>query len=116
MNQFPYVIAITLFNCANLVLADSISLGKYTLAPGEKKAVVVDTKNEITVGFTNLGSVDEAKQCRKMCIHMTVLGNQFLDASAAIGTTMKIAPTKGKIQVQFENLEAFPISIDVFRE
>ena len=31
-------------------------------------------------------------------------------------TSMKIAPRNGRIEVVFENLEAFPISIDVFRE
>ena len=47
---------------------------------------------------------------------MSEPGNPFLDAAAAVGTSMKIKPASGKIEVLFENLEAFPISIDVFRE
>ena len=102
--------------CASFAVADSNSIGKFTLAPGEKKTVILDAKDETKVGFTNEGSIDDAKRCQRKCIRMSVPGNQFLDATAAIGTSMKITPTNEKIQVLFENLEAFPISIDVFRE
>ena len=116
MNRFALTASISMLLCAGLAFAASTSLGKFTLAPGEKKTVVLDAKTETKVGFTNEGSIDDAKRCRKMCIRMSVPGNIFLDATAAVGTSMKIAPTNGKIQVLFENLEAFPISIDVFRE
>lgn len=107
-----------LFAClyAGTALAAETSLGKYTLAPGEKKTVTLEATGETTVGFTNMGSIEDAKKCKKTCIRMSVPGNPFLDAAAAIGTSMKIKPTNGKIEVLFENLEAFPISIDVFRE
>lgn len=102
--------------CAGAAFAAETSLGKYTLAPGEKKTVTLDAAGETTVGFTNMGSIEDAKRCKKTCIRMSVPGNPFLDAAAAVGTSMKIKPTSGKIEVVFENLEAFPISIDVFRE
>ena len=104
------------FLCAGLAVAAETSLGKHTLAPGEKKTVSLDATGETTVGFTNLGSIEDAKKCRKTCIRMNVPGDPFLDAAAAVGTSMKIKPANGKIVVQFENLEAFPISIDIFRE
>ena len=116
MNQFALTASISLLLCVNLAAADSKSIEKFTLAPGEKKTVILDATNETKVGFTNEGSIDDAKRCQRKCIRMSVPGNQFLDATAAIGTSMKIEPTNGKIQVVFENLEGFPISIDVFRE
>lgn len=102
--------------CAPPALAAPTPLGKYTLGPGQKQTVTLEATGESTVGFTNLGSIEDAKRCKKTCIRMNVPGNPFLDAAAAVGTSMKIKPTNGKIEVQFENLEAFPISIDVFRE
>ena len=116
MKRFALVASISLLLCASLAAAEPKSVGKFTLAPGEKKTVTLDAKSETKVGLTNEGSIDDAKKCRKKCIRMNVPGNQFLDATAAIGTSMKIEPTNGKIQVVFENLEAFPISIDVYHE
>src|SRR5262249_6220052 len=116
--MYRYVVAASLCTAlgAGTALAAQTSLGKYTLAPGEKKTVSLDAAGETTVGFTNLGSIEDAKKCRKTCIRMNVPGDPFLDAAAAVGTSMKLKPANGKIVVQFENLEAFPISIDVFRE
>ena len=111
-----HALAVPLLLYAVFAAAASAPLGKYTLEPGENTTVTVDAKTDTTIGFTNLGGVDEARKCRKTCIRMNVPGNPFLDAAAAIGTSMKIAPTNGKIQVLFENLKAFPISISVFRE
>ena len=116
MSALPCTASIALLILTATAFAASTSIAKYTLAPGEKVSVVVDATSDTTVGFTNQGSIEDAKRCRKTCIRMNVPGDPFQDAAAAIGTSMKIKPTNGKIQVQFENLEAFPISIDVFRE
>ena len=116
MTRFASAASIPLLLCAGLTLAAQTSLGRYTLAPGEKKMVTLEATDQTKVGFTNEGSIEEAKRCRKTCIRMNVPGNMFLDAAAAMGTTMQIRPTNGKIEVQFENLEAFPITIEVFRE
>ena len=114
--RLPYIATVLLLLIAAPALAASTSIGKYTLAPGDKVSVALDATTDTTVGFMNQGSIEDAKRCKKTCIRMTVPGNPFQDAAAAIGTSMKIKPTNGKIQVQFENMEAFPISIDVFRE
>ena len=115
MNRFAVAASTALFLCASLALAET-SLGKFTLAPGEKKTVTLEAKDETKVGFTNQGSIDDAKKCKKMCIRMNVPGDMFLDATAAVGTSMRIKPTDGKIQVVFENREEFPISIEVTRD
>src|SRR5262249_26440140 len=111
MYRFTLVASLCTVLCASAVIAAQTSLGKHVLAPGEKKTVSVEAAGETTVGFTNLGSIEDAKKCRKTCIRMNVPGDPFLDAAAAIGTSMRIKPVNGKITVQFENLEAFPISI-----
>ena len=116
VNRIVVIASLCVFLFAGAALAAETSLGKYTLAPGEKKTVTLDATGQTTVGFTNLGSIEDAKKCKKTCIRMSVPGDPFLDAAAAIGTSMKIKPTNGKIEVLFENLEAFAISIDVFRE
>ena len=116
MTRLLLTASIALLFHAGSALSASTSIDKFTLAPGEKKMVTIDAKTETRVGFANEGSIDDAKRCRKTCIRMSVPGNPFLDAAAAIGTTMSITPTNDKIQVLFENLEAFPIAIDVFRE
>ena len=116
MSRSALATLLSVLLCSAPALAAPVSLGKYTLAPGEKKTVSLDATGETTVGFTNRGSIEDAKRCKKTCIRMSVPGNPFLDAAAAVGTSMKIKPTNGKIEVLFENLEAFAISIDVFRE
>ena len=116
MKRCAPAVCLALLVCAASALAASTPIGKFTLAPGEKVSVVVEATSDTTVGFLNEGSVEDAKRCRKTCIRMSVPGNPFQDAAAAIGTSMKISPTGGKIQVLFENLEDFPISIGVFRE
>ena len=113
MARFALTASLLLF--ATLAFAET-SLGKFTLAPGEKKTVTLDAQKETKVGFTNLGTIEDAKKCKKTCIRMSVPGNMFLDAAAAIGTSMQIKPTNGKIEVLFENREEFPISIEVFRD
>ena len=113
MTRFALTASFLLF--ATLAHAET-SLGKFTLAPGEKKTVTLEAQQVTKVGFANLGTIEQAKQCKKTCIRMSVPGNMFLDAAAAIGTTMQIKPTNGKIEVVFENREEFPISIEVFRD
>ena len=116
MKRLARVALISSLLCGGRARAGQTSIGTFTLAPGEKKTVRLEAKNETTVGFTNEGSVDDAKRCQHMCIRMNVPGNQFLDATASMGTSMKITPTDGHLQAVFENLETFPISIDVFHE
>ena len=114
MNRCALAVPLLLY--AAVAVAASAPLGQYTLEPGESTMVNVEATSATTIGFTNLGGVDEARKCRKTCIRMNVPGDPFQDAAAAIGTSMKITPKNGRVEVRFENLEAFPISIEVFRE
>lgn len=113
MTRLPAVAALV-FPAA--LLAASAPITTITLAPYEKTTVTIDATVDTVVGFTNLGSVDEAKRCRNTCIRMAVPGNIYQDVRAAIGTSMPITPKNGKIEVIFENVETFPISIEIFRE
>jgi hypothetical protein len=96
--------------------ADHKSLGKFTLAPGEKKTVSLDATAETKVGFESDISIDQAKTCTHNCVKMWIVGKEEMYMASAMGGSLTASPTKGKIEVVFENVEKFPIPIDTFRE
>lgn len=96
-------------------LAQESPLGKFTLAAGEKRSVIVESKTPFKAGFTNESTAEQIKSCKKMCIQMNVVGDPFSMVSASVGTTIDVKPAGGKAEIVFENREAFPISISVFR-
>ena len=96
-------------------LAQESSLGKFTLAAGEKRTVVVDSKTPFKAGFTNESTAEQIRSCKRMCIQMNVVGDPFSQVAASVGTSIDVKPVGGKAEIVFENLEAFPIPISVFR-
>ncbi len=96
-------------------LAAETSLGKFTLAAGEKRTVTVESKTPLKAGFTNESTPEQIKSCKKMCIGMSVVGDPFSVVAASVGTTIDVEPKGGKADIVFENREAFPIPISVFR-
>ena len=97
-------------------LAQEVSLGKITLAAGEKRTIVVESKTPFKVGYTNESTMEQLKSCKKMCIQMNVVGDPFSMVAASVGTTIGVKPTDGKAEIVFQNLEAFQIMISVFRK
>jgi len=96
-------------------LADEVSLAKFTLAPGEKRTVTVESKAPLKVGFANDLPLERIKSCKNRCIRMHVAGDPFSEVAASVGTVIHVVPTGGKAEVEFENRETFPIPISVFR-
>ena len=96
-------------------LAQEVSIGKFTLAAGEKRTVNVESKTPLKVGFTNESTAEQIKSCKKTCIGMSVVGDPFSVVAASVGTTIDVKLVGGKAEIVFENREAFPISISVFR-
>jgi hypothetical protein len=96
--------------------ANQKTLGKFTLAPGEKKTVSVSATTETKVGFTSEISIEQAQKCEHMCVKMWVVGKEDMSMASAMGGSLGATPTKGKIEVVFENVEKFPIPIETFRE
>ena len=97
------------------LLAQQTSLGKFTLGPGEKRLVIVESKTPFNAGFTNESTAEQIKSCKRICIQMSVAGDQFSMVAASVGTSIDVKPVNGKVEIIFENLEAFPIPISVFR-
>jgi hypothetical protein len=96
-------------------LADESSIGKFTLAAGEKRTLIVESKTPLKVGYTNESAAEQIRSCKKMCIRMSVTGDPFSVVAASVGTTIEVSPANGKAEIVFENLESFPIPISVFR-
>jgi hypothetical protein len=113
----PSAIAFVLLSgIVSAALAQEVSLGKFTLAAGEKRALVVESKTPFKAGFTNESPAEQIKSCKKMCIQMNVVGDPFSLVAASVGTTIDVKPVGGKAEIVFENREAFPIPISVFRK
>lgn len=96
--------------------AAETSLGKFTLAGGEKRAITVESATPFRAGFANESPMEQIKRCRKSCIQISVTGDPYSAAAASVGTTIVVTPVNGKAEIVFENREAFPILISVFRQ
>jgi hypothetical protein len=103
---------------AQNVCADAFSAGKFTLAPGEKKSLHVSADKPVKISYSTDLSIDQMKTCKNMGIRMHVVDNQFQDASSPVGTGFTLNAVDGKVNadVEIENLEAFPIPIELTRE
>ena len=97
-------------------LAEDTSLGKFTLAPGEKRTITVESNAPFKAGFKNESSAEQIQSCKKTCIGMNVVGDPFSEVAASVGTTITVKPVNGKADIVFVNREAFPIPISVFRQ
>lgn len=116
MNRARVIAACLLGGIATGSLAAETPIGKFTLAAGEKRTITVESKTPLKVGYANELPLDRIKTCKKSCIQISVVGDPFSVAAASVGTTIGVKLTAGKAEIVFENLEAFPIPISVFRE
>ncbi|MFO1436539.1 MAG: hypothetical protein U1F34_09420 [Gammaproteobacteria bacterium] len=103
---------------AGTIKAEDFAASKFTLASGEKKSFHVTTDNVVKVSYTTGLSMDQMKSCKNMGIRIHVVDDQFLDASSPVGTGFTLKPVDGKVSVdvEFENLESFPIPVELSRE
>jgi hypothetical protein len=115
MKKYHCIALFLLGGIAAASLAAEPSLGTFTLAAGEKRTITVESNTPLKVGFTNESTPDQIKSCKKTCIGMSVIGDPFSVVAASVGTTIDVKPVGGKAEIVFENREAFPISINVFR-
>lgn len=92
------------------------SLSKFTLAPGEKKTIEVKSEKPTKVGFDNDLSMELAKSCKHSCVKMTPDKDSGYEMASAFGGAQELKPVKGNIQVVFENVETFPIPVEVYKE
>lgn len=107
---------VLLLGIATSALAAETPVGKFTLAPGEKHSIMVESKTPFKIGYANELPLEQIKTCKKTCIQISVTGDPFSVAAASVGTTIMVKPVNGKAEIVFENREAFAIPISVFRE
>ena len=101
---------------AAAAFAAETSIERFTLAAGEKRTITVESKTPLKVGYTNESPLERIKTCKKSCIGISVVGDPFSAAAASVGTTIEVKLVNGKADIVFENREAFPIPIHVFRQ
>ena len=116
MNKVCGVVLVLLSGLVTHSLAAETSLGKFTLALGEKRTIVVESNAPFKAGFTNESTAEQIKSCKKTCIGMNVVGDAFSEVAASVGTTIQVKPVNGRAEIVFQDREAFPISISVFRQ
>src|SRR6478752_5847242 len=114
MNKAGIVAIFLLGGMATASSAAETSIGKFTLAAGEKRTITVESKTPLKVGYTNELPLEQIKTCKKSCIGISVVGDPFSVAAASVGTTIEVKLVNGKADIVFENREAFPIPIHVF--
>jgi len=95
---------------------EEVVLEVVTLQPKEKKRVSVDSTEKIKLGWNHTETEKgTASRCKKMCVMMTKQGSETGMASMH-GMSMGIMPVDGKVAATLENVEDFPIEIEIFRK
>lgn len=87
-----------------------------TLQPKEKKVVSVESAEKIRLGWNHTETEKgTASKCQRMCVMMTKQGSANGVASMH-GMSMGIMPIDGKVAATLENVEDFPIEIEIFKK
>jgi hypothetical protein len=95
---------------------DKEILETITLQPKEKKEISVDSTEKIKLGWDHTETEKgTASRCQKMCVMMTKQGSESGVASMH-GMSIGIVPIDGKVAATFENVEDFPIEIEIFKK
>ena len=105
-----------------LLLTPSVAFGAtevlevVTLQPKEKKVISVDSTEKIKLGWDHTETEKgTASRCQHMCVMMTKAGSANGVASMH-GMSMGILPIDGKVSATLENVEEFPIEIEIFKK
>lgn len=102
--------------CVALADEERRVLEVVTLQPGEKREVSVDSTTKRKLGWSHTETdPDLASRCKNMCVRMTKAGSEAGVASMH-GMAMGIMPIDGKVAATLENVEAFPIEIEIFEK
>ncbi|MDH3686268.1 MAG: hypothetical protein OEP95_08575 [Myxococcales bacterium] len=107
------LLALTLL-IPTVAFGKNVILETVTLQPHEKKEISVAASKKIKLGWNHTETEPgTASRCQKMCVMMTKQGSANGVASTH-GMSMGIAPVGGKAAATLENVEDFPIEIEIF--
>ena len=84
-----------------------------TLQPQEKKEVSIASTVKVRLGWDHTDDSASSK-CKKNCVNMVRPGGT--EMASALGGAMGVMPADGKATVTFQNLEDFPIEIQIYRK
>jgi hypothetical protein len=114
--RFLWILALLLPGVAVAASGEEVVLETVTLQPGEQREISVDSTEKIKLGWNHTETEPgTASRCKKMCVMMTKQGSETGIASMH-GASMGIMPIDGKVAATLENVEDFPIEIEVFRK
>jgi hypothetical protein len=82
------------------------------LMPNEAYTLNVDASEPAEIGWLTV----QAKPCTTNCVQVTEFRKGLSYSTATkLGSSQKYRPTNGKISVEYKNVSAEPVTIDVFR-
>jgi len=90
------------------------TIEKITLKPGESKTFLIEAQAKMKIGFTPTLTSEQAKKCKNSCIKISQPGGTSM--ASKYGATIGMEPKNGKIEVALENVETFPIEVELFHK
>src|SRR5262249_39747845 len=82
------------------------------LKPGEAFTITIDASEPTEIGWTAV----QEKRCTMKCVQATDLTSGISYAIATpLGASKKYTPASGKISIEYKNVSAEPVRIDVYR-
>jgi hypothetical protein len=106
---------------ASLILLSAVSWAAVThvpiksglaLNPGEAYAITVDGAEPAEIGWTNVSPTP----CSTNCVEATQLAEGIRYSFATgLGGSKKYIPSAGRISIEYKNVSAQPVTIDIYR-
>lgn len=113
MMRFLLVPALLALGLASAAAAEKEVLETVTLQPQEMKEVSIASTVKVKLGWDHADDTASAK-CKNNCVNMARPGGT--EMASALGGAMGIMPLDGVVTATFQNLEDFPIEIQIYRK
>ncbi len=92
---------------------ERVVLEKVTLQPQERRSVSIDAAKKTKLGWDHTDS-KASDRCKKNCV-MMYQHDSKAGYAQAFGGAMRISPQNGKVAATFENVEDFPLEIEIYK-
>jgi len=97
---------------SSVAVAETTTIEKMTMQPGEVKKFTIETQSKIKIGFNP--NTQQAKNCKNNCFELSQEGGSSM--ASKYGGAMGMKPKNGKVEGSLKNLEAFPLEVELFRK